>query len=148
MRQVVNRELSLHLHFWSPICSGYSRVYFFSLNMKDIPDIIDLFIFCRYQGNVSAALVLGGYDTTGPHLHTVSCVSKSYLGWSLNIISLNSITSWSNICRFIPMALLILSHLQQWDLDPWLQWQCLNRDTKKTWRCVPTSSLKRSCKIA
>ena len=25
----------------------------------------------RYQGNVSAALVLGGFDVTGPHLHTV-----------------------------------------------------------------------------
>ncbi|GBG90509.1 hypothetical protein CBR_g50853 [Chara braunii] len=25
----------------------------------------------RYQGYVSAALVLGGYDVTGPHLHTV-----------------------------------------------------------------------------
>ena len=25
----------------------------------------------RYQGHVSAALVLGGYDFTGPHLHTV-----------------------------------------------------------------------------
>ena len=94
------------------------KVYIFSLNTKYIPVIIDLFILCRYQGHVSAALVLGGYDTTGPHLHTVSCVSKSYLGWSLNIFSLNIITSWSNICRFIPMALLILSHLQQWGLDP------------------------------
>jgi hypothetical protein len=26
----------------------------------------------RYQGHVSAALVLGGVDCTGPHLHTVS----------------------------------------------------------------------------
>ncbi|KAJ0635208.1 putative proteasome endopeptidase complex [Helianthus annuus] len=26
----------------------------------------------RYQGHVSAALVLGGVDVTGPHLHTVS----------------------------------------------------------------------------
>mmetsp|Transcript_18811 Transcript_18811/g.22551 ORF Transcript_18811/g.22551 Transcript_18811/m.22551 type:complete len:277 (-) Transcript_18811:348-1178(-) len=25
----------------------------------------------KYQGHVSAALVLGGYDVTGPHLHTV-----------------------------------------------------------------------------
>ena len=25
----------------------------------------------RYQGHVSAALVLGGVDCTGPHLHTV-----------------------------------------------------------------------------
>eukprot|EP01121_Diplochlamys_sp_Union-15-3_P013947 TRINITY_DN4404_c0_g1_i1.p1 TRINITY_DN4404_c0_g1~~TRINITY_DN4404_c0_g1_i1.p1 ORF type:complete len:276 (-),score=57.99 TRINITY_DN4404_c0_g1_i1:51-878(-) len=28
------------------------------------------FLF-RYQGYISAALVLGGYDVTGPHLHTV-----------------------------------------------------------------------------
>ena len=26
---------------------------------------------CRYQGYVSAALVLGGVDPTGPHLYTV-----------------------------------------------------------------------------
>jgi 20S proteasome subunit beta 2 len=26
----------------------------------------------NYQGHVSAALVLGGVDVTGPHLHTVS----------------------------------------------------------------------------
>lgn len=26
----------------------------------------------RYRGQVSAALVLGGVDVTGPHLHTVS----------------------------------------------------------------------------
>lgn len=25
-----------------------------------------------YQGHISAALVLGGVDVTGPHLHTVS----------------------------------------------------------------------------
>ena len=41
-----------------------------------IPYIVDLFILCRYQGHVSAALVLGGYDVTGPHLHTVSFVSN------------------------------------------------------------------------
>lgn len=29
-----------------------------------------------YQGHVSAALVLGGVDVTGPHLHTVSLVSS------------------------------------------------------------------------
>lgn len=28
--------------------------------------------FCRYQGHISAALVLGGVDFTGPHLFTVS----------------------------------------------------------------------------
>lgn len=26
---------------------------------------------CRYQGYISAALVLGGVDVTGPHLYTV-----------------------------------------------------------------------------
>ena len=30
-----------------------------------------LFGTCRYQGNVSAALVLGGVDFRGPHLFTV-----------------------------------------------------------------------------
>lgn len=29
-------------------------------------------IVTSYQGHVSAALVLGGVDVTGPHLHTVS----------------------------------------------------------------------------
>ena len=29
-------------------------------------------ISCRYRGQVSAALVLGGVDVTGPHLHAVS----------------------------------------------------------------------------
>jgi len=29
----------------------------------------------RYQGAVSAALVLGGVDVTGPHLHAVSVSS-------------------------------------------------------------------------
>ena len=28
---------------------------------------------CRYQGHVSAALVLGGVDFKGPHLFTVHC---------------------------------------------------------------------------
>lgn len=26
---------------------------------------------CRYQGHISAALVLGGVDSTGPHLYSV-----------------------------------------------------------------------------
>ena len=26
---------------------------------------------CRYQGHVSAALILGGFDFTGPHLYTI-----------------------------------------------------------------------------
>ena len=30
-----------------------------------------ILIFCRYQGYVSAALVLGGVDYTGPHLYTI-----------------------------------------------------------------------------
>lgn len=29
------------------------------------------FIMCRYQGHISAALVLGGVDSTGPHLYSV-----------------------------------------------------------------------------
>ena len=35
--------------------------------------IVDLaeFLFCRYQGYISAALVLGGVDLNGPTLHTV-----------------------------------------------------------------------------
>jgi len=28
-------------------------------------------MFYRYQGYISAALVLGGVDATGPHLYTV-----------------------------------------------------------------------------
>lgn len=32
-----------------------------------------VFPTCRYQGHVSAALVLGGVDFKGPHLFTVSC---------------------------------------------------------------------------
>lgn len=27
---------------------------------------------CRYQGHIGAALVLGGYDATGPNLFTVA----------------------------------------------------------------------------
>ena len=34
-----------------------------------------LCVKCRYQGHVSAALVLGGVDFKGPHLFTVSCRS-------------------------------------------------------------------------
>lgn len=35
--------------------------------------MIELLKFAAsYQGHVSAALVLGGVDVTGPHLHTVS----------------------------------------------------------------------------
>lgn len=33
----------------------------------------ELCVKCRYQGHVSAALVLGGVDFKGPHLFTVSC---------------------------------------------------------------------------
>jgi len=29
----------------------------------------------RYQGNISAALVLGGVDINGPHLFTVLCLA-------------------------------------------------------------------------
>jgi hypothetical protein len=28
-------------------------------------------LWCRYQGHISAALVLGGVDSTGPHLYSV-----------------------------------------------------------------------------
>ena len=28
-------------------------------------------MFFRYQGHIGAALVLGGFDATGPHLYTV-----------------------------------------------------------------------------
>lgn len=34
-------------------------------------------LWCRYQGHISAALVLGGVDCTGPHLFTVSKPSAS-----------------------------------------------------------------------
>lgn len=30
-----------------------------------------LILLCRYQGQVGAALVLGGVDVTGPHLFTI-----------------------------------------------------------------------------
>ena len=32
---------------------------------------IYLHVLCRYQGYISAALVLGGVDVTGPHLHCI-----------------------------------------------------------------------------
>uniref|UniRef100_A0A2P2LP89 Proteasome subunit beta type n=1 Tax=Rhizophora mucronata TaxID=61149 RepID=A0A2P2LP89_RHIMU len=35
-----------------------------------------LFVLFSYQGYVQAALVLGGVDCTGPHLHTVSVSHK------------------------------------------------------------------------
>jgi hypothetical protein len=40
---------------------------------------------CRYQGRVSAALVLGGMDVTGPHLHAVS--AGQFLGFVVSVIS-------------------------------------------------------------
>ena len=55
-----------------------------------IPYIVDLFILCRYQGHVSAALVLGGYDVTGPHLHTVSFVCSMALVFSFVLCYLRS----------------------------------------------------------
>lgn len=33
--------------------------------------ILYLMAYFRYQGHVGAALVLGGVDTTGPHLFTI-----------------------------------------------------------------------------
>ena len=35
------------------------------------PNMITLLCVYRYQGHIGAALVLGGVDSTGPHLYTV-----------------------------------------------------------------------------
>jgi hypothetical protein len=40
----------------------------------DLNEALLLGYLFRYQGYVQAALVLGGVDATGPHLHTVSWV--------------------------------------------------------------------------
>jgi hypothetical protein len=96
------------------------------------PYAVDLFVLCRYQGHVSAALVLGGYDVTGPHLHTVSFISDIATGFVPYVMVHEIIIFWSHFFRFIPMDQPIRCHSQQWDLDLWQQWQCLNQDTKRT----------------
>lgn len=40
--------------------------------IKLIKQRLNYVLLTSYQGYVSAALVLGGVDVTGPHLHTVS----------------------------------------------------------------------------
>ena len=50
-----------------------------NISMKEILLIVNFiilltniqFVYCRYQGYISAALVLGGVDSTGPHLYSV-----------------------------------------------------------------------------
>ena len=58
-----------------------------------------------YQGYVQAALVLGGVDVTGPHLHTVKYFSASY------------ICTW---LRFfvLKLWLSILHHVAVWQIYP------------------------------
>jgi len=57
--------------------SKFPSQYFDFLAVQQ-PMILTLQIMCSYQGHVSAALVLGGVDITGPHLHTVSSLFKLF----------------------------------------------------------------------
>lgn len=54
------------------------RQYLFKymvINIYNVCMLIVLFIYCMYiifiQGHVSAALILGGIDNTGPHLYSI-----------------------------------------------------------------------------
>ena len=87
-------------------------------------------MFCSYQGHIGAYLVLGGVDTTGPHLFTVHAHGSTD---KLPYVSMGegggrdgsreerreaSVSCFSSIK--------VLVH--------WLQWQCLKMDSDLIWR--------------
>jgi 20S proteasome alpha/beta subunit len=55
-------SLVFHANFKQMVCSTVIN--------QDIYEHLPL-CSCRYQGHISAALVLGGVDPTGPHLYSV-----------------------------------------------------------------------------
>jgi hypothetical protein len=118
--------LKSHLFRWAPLMPGYLRL-FGIVSTSNL--LMPLYMF-RYQGHVSAALVLGGVDCTGPHLHTVST-------WVLTVCYLLCVEIYGGsdinfaMRRFIHTAPLILFLLPRWVLDLLLQCRCLNPSTKK-----------------
>jgi len=74
---VENQELLQHWLFLRDTFSSWvSELMFYAILFLVCTLILTLLNICSYQGHVSAALVLGGVDVTGPHLHTVSSLSK------------------------------------------------------------------------
>lgn len=87
-----------------------------------------------YQGYVQAALVLGGVDVTGPHLHTV-CFRFLFQTFN-NDLCTHFVTRYINdnvglFCRYILMGQLTHCHLQQWVLVLLLRCQYSSLNTKK-----------------
>jgi hypothetical protein len=87
-----------------------------------------LSFYWRYQGHVSAALVLGGVDCTGPHLHTVRTIICMILHEEKNPKH-DAIDFVMH--RFIHLVQQTHYHLSQWVLGPLLQCLFLNQSTKK-----------------
>ena len=82
-----------------------------------------------YQGHVSAALVLGGVDITGPHLHTVS-LNRCYLlrkDFVLFVVYL----CYLFMHRYTHTVQLTHYHLLQWVLVLLLLCPSLRQSTKK-----------------
>ena len=89
-------------------------------------------LLCSYQGHVSAALVLGGVDITGPHLHTVivgfeivHCfIGRREYGKPITQFLMTFFANLSS-CQLTP------SHLLQWDQVHLLQCLYLSLSTRK-----------------
>lgn len=72
------------------MCFKIFFLLYFILPSHDVKDLAlingPLFLIFSYQGHVSAALVLGGVDVTGPHLHTVRFFLLFFLSLPLLIL--------------------------------------------------------------
>ena len=123
-----------------------SKIWLHSLATRRAPRVATALnmlkhMLFRYQGHVSAALVLGGVDFNGPHLYTVYphgmfCFSEG-----------NFVLQWSikrdadrfHIC--ILQVQRIDSRMSQWDQVPSQPWQFSNPITKMGLRLKKRSSL-------
>ena len=94
---------------------------------------IDALLACRYQGHISAALVLGGVDLNGPHLFTVRVL---WLPRSTVHTQIPTSDAHNACCcclspsRFIPMAPQTRFRLPPWGQGASTPWPCLKRGTR------------------
>ena len=75
IRRIISWKTLYHPKFDSGVPYCWVFMLFWDLHVQFVasqsPLFILLMLICRYQGYISAALVLGGVDLNGPTLHTV-----------------------------------------------------------------------------
>ena len=132
-----------HQH-WCPLCSLSVTQRYMSGHVRILPEHwnfswrcrlweLSVVYCCRYQGYISAALVLGGVDPTGPHLYTVhphgSTDSLPYVTMGTQCFISARISAWHHLIYLLclnPSALQSTTS-EKFVMIVWRLWQLFKK---------------------